>query len=89
MEDAATAEICRVQLWQWIHHGARTADGQLITSGRIDMLLFEELEGIRKAVGQVRYANGAFATAARVFGHMINSEELDDFLTLPAYDFLP
>ena len=44
MEDAATAEICRAQLWQWIRHGARTNDGRLITEGRFDRLLTDELD---------------------------------------------
>ncbi len=89
MEDAATAEICRAQVWQWIHHRAHTADGEPITALRVDALLAEELDAIRRTVGPHRYGSGAYATAARVFGHMITHDQLDDFLTLPAYDFLP
>jgi malate synthase len=88
MEDAATAEICRAQLWQWVRHGVRTTDGALISLGAVDVLLAEELDCIRRAVGAERYARGAFSTAARLFGNMIAQEEFDEFLTLPAYDLL-
>jgi malate synthase len=88
MEDAATAEICRAQLWQWVRHGVRTAEGAPITVATIDMLLAEELDRIRRAVGAERYARGSFSTAARLFGAMIAQEDFDEFLTLPAYDLL-
>jgi malate synthase len=89
MEDAATAEICRAQLWQWVRHGVRTVDGALISLDAVDVLLAEELDCIRRAVGAERYARGAYSTAARLFGNMIAQEEFDEFLTLPAYDLLP
>jgi malate synthase len=89
MEDAATAEICRAQLWQWVRHGVRTAEGAQISVDAIDALLAEELDRIRRAMGAERYAHGAFGTAARLFGNMIAQEEFDEFLTLPAYDLLP
>ncbi|HEX6506959.1 MAG TPA: malate synthase A, partial [Chloroflexota bacterium] len=88
MEDAATAEICRAQLWQWIHHDARTSDGRLVTEGRFDRLLTDELDRIHDEVGPARLAGGVFPTAARLFAEMIKSETLDDFLTLLAYDHL-
>lgn len=88
MEDAATAEICRAQLWQWIRHGARTADGRLITEGRFDRLLTEELDRIHAEVGAARLMGGVFPTAARLFAGMVRQEEFDEFLTLPAYEHL-
>ena len=88
MEDAATAEICRAQLWQWVRHGVRTAEGAPITVATIDMLLAEELDRIRRAVGAERYARGSFSTAARLFGAMIAQDDFDEFLTLPAYELL-
>jgi len=88
MEDAATAEICRAQLWQWIRHGARTDDGRLVTIGRFDRLLTEELDRIHDEVGAARLAGGVFPTAARLFAEMIKQETFDEFLTLPAYDYL-
>jgi malate synthase len=88
MEDAATAEICRAQLWQWIRHGARTGDGRLITEGRFDRMLTDELDRIHREVGAARLAGGVFPTAARLFAAMIKQDTFDEFLTLPAYEHL-
>jgi malate synthase len=89
MEDAATAEICRAQLWQWIHHRARTDDGRAITAERCDNLMAEELDAIRRAIGEERYATGAYTAAAELFSRMVSNEAFDEFLTLPAYELLP
>src|SRR5882762_6794112 len=88
MEDAATAEICRAQLWQWIRHGARTSDGRPVTVERFDRLLTEELDRIHEEVGPARLASGVFPTAARLFEQMTKQETFDEFLTLPAYELL-
>ncbi|HEY4448328.1 MAG TPA: malate synthase A [Steroidobacteraceae bacterium] len=88
MEDAATAEICRAQLWQWLHHGARTSDGEAVTVARFDRLLTEELSRIHEEVGAERLTGGVFPTAARLFEQMTKSESFDEFLTLPAYELL-
>ena len=88
MEDAATAEICRAQLWQWLHHGARTSDGLAVSVERFDRLLSAELDRIHDEVGAERLTNGVFPTAARLFEQMIKSETFDEFLTLPAYELL-
>ncbi|MCC7258076.1 MAG: malate synthase A, partial [Gammaproteobacteria bacterium] len=89
MEDAATAEISRAQLWQWIRHGARTEDGAPVTAARFDRALAEELAVVEREVGAARFAAGHFAAAARLFGDMIKKAEFDEFLTLPAYEYLP
>ncbi len=88
MEDAATAEICRAQLWQWLHHGARTSDGAPVTPERFDRLLTEEIDRIHHEVGSERLLKGLFPTAARLFEQMTKQDEFDEFLTLPAYDLL-
>jgi malate synthase len=88
MEDAATAEICRAQLWQWLHHEARTSDGVPVTPARFDSLLTQELDRIHDEVGPARLLNGVFPTAVRLFEQMIKQDEFDEFLTLPAYDLL-
>ena len=88
MEDAATAEICRAQLWQWLRHGARTSDGQLVTVERFDRLLSAELDRIHEEVGAARLTHGVFPTAARLFEQMTKRETFDEFLTLPAYELL-
>ena len=89
MEDAATAEICRMQLWQWIRHGARTNDSRVLTRERFESLLADELEDIRRAVGPELYSRGSYTSAATLFAAMATKPDPDDFLTLPAYDLLP
>jgi malate synthase len=88
MEDAATAEICRAQLWQCLRHGARSSDGAPVTVARFDRLLNAELDRIHGEVGAARLTQGVFPTAARLFEQMIKSETFDEFLTLPAYELL-
>ncbi len=89
MEDAATAEISRAQVWQWIRHEAGTDDGAPVTAARFDKALSEELAVIAGEVGAGRYQSGHFAAAARLFGDMVKKPDFDEFLTLPAYDYLP
>jgi malate synthase len=89
MEDAATAEICRAQLWQWVHHKARTVEGDTLTADRILATLAEELSGIRARVGEDVFAKLPYAKAANLFGAMVTRDVFDEFLTLPAYDLLP
>lgn len=88
MEDAATAEICRAQLWQCLHHEARTSDGRAFTEQRFDRLLAEELDFIHKEVGATRLLNGVFPTAVRLFEQLTKQESFEEFLTLPAYELL-
>jgi len=85
MEDAATAEISRTQLWQWIRYGASLDDGRRITKELVRSILAEELEGIRGDVGNERYTSGKYELAARLFEELILKEELEEFLTLAAY----
>jgi malate synthase len=87
MEDAATAEICRAQLWQCFHHDLRTADGQVV-SECFDRFVAEELGKISAELGAERFAAGQFDAAARLFSDMVHKEECDEFLTLPAYEQL-
>ena len=89
MEDAATAEICRAQLWQWIRHEARTDDGATVTAERFDLLLGAELERVHREVGFARFQSGVFPAAVRLFSSMVKNDSFDEFLTLPAYQFLP
>jgi len=88
VEDAATAEICRTQLWQWLRHGVRTTDGREVTVERFDGLLTDELARIHHEVGPGRLATGVFPTAARLLEQMTKQEEFDEFLTVPAYEIL-
>ena len=88
MEDAATAEISRAQLWQWIHHEARIDEGNQITDHQFDEWMEEELEVIKSEIGEDRYNAGRFKDASTLFAEMIKKEEFDEFLTLPAYNYL-
>ncbi len=88
MEDAATAEISRAQLWQWIHHEARIDEGNQITCHQFDEWMEEELEVIKSEIGEDRYNAGRFKDASTLFSEMIKKEEFDEFLTLPAYNYL-
>jgi malate synthase len=88
MEDAATAEISRAQVWQWLRHGATTDDGAAITRERFVRTLDEEMVQIQAEVGATRFASGRFAEARELFERLSVAEELDDFLTVPAYDLL-
>jgi len=88
MEDAATAEISRTQVWQWVRHGALLDDGQALTAERFRRILDEELAELRHTLGARRYDAGRFAEARSLFDRMSTSPDFNEFLTLPAYDDL-
>ena len=86
MEDAATAEICRTQLWQWIRHGAALDDGRAIDRALFETVIDEELDRIRTTVGDDAYGAGRFDDAAALFKDMVEADDFPDFLTLPDYE---
>ncbi|MGH7124912.1 MAG: malate synthase A, partial [Stellaceae bacterium] len=86
MEDAATAEISRAQIWQWIRHGATLADGRLVGRALCHEMLREELEKLHKSAGEEAYAKGRFEDAAQIFRDLIDAPRFVEFLTLPAYE---
>ena len=88
MEDAATAEISRSQVWQWLHHGATLDDGRTVTAELFDRLFEEEMESIRQEVGEGRFDGGNYQLAGRLFSEMIRKPAFTEFLTLPAYEYL-
>ncbi|MFQ5746312.1 MAG: malate synthase A [Gemmatimonadota bacterium] len=88
MEDAATAEISRAQVWQWIRHGATLEDGRVVTPELLRTVLREELASIREEIGEERMASGRFEEAAHLFARLSESRELVEFLTIPAYEQL-
>ena len=88
MEDAATAEISRTQVWQWLRHRAVLDDGKPLTEERFRGILKEELARLRDTLGAQRYEGGRFAEACSLFDRMSTSQEFNEFLTLPAYDEL-
>ncbi|HVT02064.1 MAG TPA: malate synthase A [Thermoanaerobaculia bacterium] len=88
MEDAATAEISRTQLWQWLHHSATLADGRLIDADLYREIRRSELESIRDDVGEREWRLGWIPVAAEILDKLILDTELQDFLTIPAYEEL-
>jgi malate synthase len=88
MEDAATAEISRSQIWQWIRHGATLEDGRTVTAALIRELLDEETGKIREQVGETTWSEGHPVQTREIFERVALSEELLEFLTLPAYEYL-
>ena len=88
MEDAATAEISRSQVWQWMHHHARLPDGTEIDAPLVRRIEDEELAKLRQAYGDELYGRGRFEEARRLFDRVALSEEFVEFLTLPAYEVL-
>jgi malate synthase len=88
MEDAATAEISRTQVWQWLHNEARLSDGRTVTLPLVRRIFAEEMEHIADEVGGRRFGSGKFALAGRLFQEIVEQDELDEFLTLRAYPYL-
>jgi malate synthase len=89
MEDAATAEIARSQVWQWLHNGVELAGGQPVTRVLVERVIEEELDKIRAAVGEEAYGQGRWADARALFAEMALSDDYAEFLTLPAYARMP
>jgi malate synthase len=89
MEDAATAEISRAQVWQWLHHPtAALKDGRKLTKDLYRSLVPEEMEKIQTLVGEKAFAAGKFELAAELFDHLAVNDQFVDFLTLIAYEQL-
>jgi len=86
MEDAATAEISRAQLWQWIKHtNARLDDGTAITYGLYTMVLPKVVSRIKAQIGEKAFEEGKYQEAVDVLDRLVKNEYFEDFLTLPAY----
>ncbi len=79
MEDAATAEICRSQVWQWVKHGASLSDGRPVTQEMVRQAIAEQKNKLK---------GGRMAEAAEIFERMMTSPDFAEFLTLVAYDYI-
>ncbi len=86
MEDAATAEISRTQIWQWRKTGTRLDSGELVDDDLINRIIDEQLDVWRAEVGDTFFAAGHYIEAAELMRQMIFAEECPEFLTVPAYD---
>jgi malate synthase len=88
MEDAATAEISRSQIWQWVHNGVSTAEGTPITADYVRQVADEELAKVKESVGAERYDEGRYGEARELFEQVALADDFVEFLTLPAYQRL-
>ncbi len=89
MEDAATAEISRSQVWQWLHNpNPRLEDGRPITLNLFRETTADVLADLRQQLGEAEYAAGNYELAARLFDEISVADEFTDFLTLKAYEYL-
>jgi len=88
MEDAATAEISRTQVWQWLHKGVQLEDGRTFTLEMYQDLKAEEIEKIKGLVTPTVFETRRFELAIQLFDDLVLSKEFEEFLTLPAYQYI-
>jgi len=89
MEDAATAEISRSQVWQWLHNDVELSNGEVVTRNLVERLIEEEMTAIRERVGEDAFGEGRWEDARATFTEMALADDYADFLTLPAYERMP
>ena len=86
MEDAATAEICRAQVWQWVKHGAKMSDGRAVDASLVRQVIGDQIERIRRELGAEAFDATKFPKARELYEGMMTSRDFPDFLTLGAYE---
>jgi malate synthase len=89
MEDAATAEISRSQVWQWLHTGITLADGEKVTCELVTRIIEEEMAEISQRLSADAIISGRWMDAREMFEQMVISSDYPEFLTLPAYAKMP
>jgi malate synthase len=89
MEDAATAEISRSQVWQWLHNDVELAGGQRVTRELVERIVEEEMAAIRDRAGEDEFATGRWDDARATFTETALADDYPEFLTLPAYQRMP
>jgi len=88
MEDAATAEISRTQIWHWLRKNVQIEDGRYFNEKMYQELKDEEIVKIKKLVGDKTFSNGKFQLAIQLFDELVLSEDYKEFLTLSAYQYI-
>ena len=88
MEDAATAEISRTQVWLWLHNNIKIEDGRTFDLAMYHVLKEEELTKIKELVGETNFTNGKFKLAIELFDELVLSKDYNEFLTLSAYNHI-
>ncbi len=89
MEDAATAEISRSQVWQWLHNGIELSSGTTVTRDLVEQMIEDEMTRIREEVGDDAFSKGRWDDARATYTEMAISDDYPEFLTLPAYERMP
>jgi malate synthase len=89
MEDAATAEISRSQVWQWLHNDVELSNGHRVTRQLVENIIDAEMVAIRDRLGEEAFSQGRWDDARTTFTQMALADEYADFLTLPAYERMP
>lgn len=85
MEDAATAEISRTQVWQWVQNKAKLDDGRTIDRSLYETIKMEELEKIHLLVGDEKFIHGKFKNAISIFDELVLTPDFQEFFTTDAY----
>ncbi|MBC7643910.1 MAG: malate synthase A, partial [Thermoleophilia bacterium] len=88
MEDPATAEISRSQLWQWVHTGAQLADGRTVTADLVRSELYDVLAELQQSMVSEAFVDTKLAQAGEIFARVALEYPFIEFLTLPAYDLI-
>lgn len=88
MEDAATAEISRTQVWLWLHKNVQIEDGRFFGEELYQQLKKEEIQKIKNMIGEAAYLKGKFDLAIKLFDALVLTKEYKEFLTLPAYQYI-
>ena len=88
MEDAATAEISRSQVWQWLHNDIELAEGPQVTRDLVEQIIGEELATIKAQLGDA-FDTSRYEQATSLFTEVALADDYVEFLTLPAYERMP
>jgi len=86
MEDAATAEISRAQIWQWRKHAVKLDSGEIVDEKLVRQLVTNEIASLKQQYGEEGFAKGHYGPAAELLQEMVLADDLAEFLTTPAYD---
>ena len=88
MEDAATAEICRAQIWQWVRHGAKLDDGRTVTASMVLEFCSEQMQKLGQELGSEQFEERRFQDAMQILERMMTNADFPEFLTLLAYELI-
>ena len=88
MEDAATAEICRAQIWQWVEHNAKLEDGRKVTHAMVQEMIADQVMEVLRRIGPREFDRSRYPLAAELLESLVTGVDFPDFLTEVAYCYL-